>query len=312
MNLDIGIHNDIPDEVYHADPCPTPSVSSSFLKKLLRQSPLHAYMSHPRLNQFHEPENKRCFDIGKAVHSVLLGAGAEIVEVYADDYRTNAAKDYRDEIYEEGKVPLLSKEREQVLQMVKSAIHQLKHHPEGQYFLGDGYSEQTAIWKERGIYHRSRNDRITLQRGMIFDYKTTGQSAHPDEFTRKIDNLDYDLSAAHYIEAERQLHGSEPEYRFIAQEDRFPFALSVIALTGPYLEVGRMKRARALSYAEWCLKHNKWPGYPSKTVYVDPPGYTLHKWIDEDGNPLSSNHEENKELFKIWGNALAPPVKEKT
>ena len=311
MILDVGIHNDIPDEVYHADPCPDPSISSSLLKTLIKYSPLHAYMEHPRLNKFHEPKNKVGYDIGRSAHADLLGAGGETVCLDYTDYKKKDARAERDACYELGKTPLLKHQFEETREMVQSARHQLNHHPEGKYFLGEGYSEQTAIWKENGCYHRSRNDRITLQRSALFDYKTTGQPANPETYLRHIINMGYDISCAHYIEAEKQLHGSEPHYFLVVQETFFPYALIVIALTPPFIEIGRMKRNRALSYWYWCMENNKWPGYPQQTVYVDPPGYELHKWIDEDGNPLSSNHEENKELFKIWSNALAPPVKEK-
>ena len=43
-NLEPGIHN-LSAEVYHADPCVKPSLSSSIANVLLQQSPLHAWMA---------------------------------------------------------------------------------------------------------------------------------------------------------------------------------------------------------------------------------------------------------------------------
>ncbi|WP_242401117.1 hypothetical protein [Acetobacter okinawensis] len=44
-----GIY-DLPEAQYHADPCPTPSLSNSVARILLDESPMHAHFSHPRLN----------------------------------------------------------------------------------------------------------------------------------------------------------------------------------------------------------------------------------------------------------------------
>ena len=54
-----GIYN-ILAEQYHADPCVTASLSSSIAKILIEQSPMHAWMAHPRLNlKFKRQEDSR-------------------------------------------------------------------------------------------------------------------------------------------------------------------------------------------------------------------------------------------------------------
>src|SRR6266571_488600 len=60
-------------EQYHADPAPTASLSSSVASILLDQSPLHAWLAHPRLNHSYvrEDANSR-FDLGSAAHMMLL------------------------------------------------------------------------------------------------------------------------------------------------------------------------------------------------------------------------------------------------
>ena len=49
-----GVYS-LPDDAYHADPCPGPSLSSSVAKLMLDRSPLHAWHAHPRLNPNFEP-----------------------------------------------------------------------------------------------------------------------------------------------------------------------------------------------------------------------------------------------------------------
>ena len=36
---------------YHADPCPTPSLSSGIARVLWANTPMHAWFKHPRLNK---------------------------------------------------------------------------------------------------------------------------------------------------------------------------------------------------------------------------------------------------------------------
>lgn len=67
-----GVYPDIPEADYHADPCPTPSLSSSIGKELVNRSPWHAWTKHPRLNPEVEPDNRASFDLGSAAHAFML------------------------------------------------------------------------------------------------------------------------------------------------------------------------------------------------------------------------------------------------
>lgn len=299
-----GLYN-IPEHIYHGDPAPEPSFSSSIGKLILNHSPLHGWMKHPRLNQLAAQDNKPAFDLGSSAHQMLLGRGAVIVRIDAPDFRTKAAREARDEAYSENKTPLLAKQYDEVSAMVESCRRQLRHHEDGAYFLLDGNSEQSAFWQQDGIWCRARFDRVTAQRRIIFDYKTT-TDAHPETFLRRVVDLGYDLSAAHYIEGEKAINGHEPQFIFIVQETKPPFAVSVQALTPAFLEIGRMKLERARKTFAWCLEHDKWPAFPNRTAYIDPPGWERQKWLDEHGESLNSNHEEMLAMFRMWEQMQAP------
>ena len=296
---------EVEESVYHADPAPEPSASSSLLKEIHQTSPLHGWMKHPRLNPDYVAKSNAAFDLGKAAHSLLLGAGAELVVVGEKDWRKNSAKDARAEAEAAGKVALLTHQMDAVSSMVAAARHQLKHHEDGALLLGPGHSEQSIFWIENGVWCRARHDRITRKRSIIFDYKTT-TTAHPDTFARQILNLGYDIQAAHYVAGERALHGHEPKFVFVVQEVEPPYAVCVQTLTAPFMAIGEMKRQRALQQFKWCLEHNKWPGYPARTAWIEPPGYEKHKWFDENNKPLDSIKEETKTLFEVWAAAQAP------
>jgi hypothetical protein len=96
-----GIHFDVDEAIYHADPCPKPSLSCSLAKIIWKESSLHAWEAHPKLNPDYEPTNKRIFDLGSASHAVLLERGeSKLVVIDADSYRTNKSKHERNEAYD--------------------------------------------------------------------------------------------------------------------------------------------------------------------------------------------------------------------
>ena len=136
---------DIPAEIYHADPCPEPSLSSSVATALIDRSPRHAWQAHPRLNPVHEPDNRQDFDLGKAAHALLL-EGRDVAEIVdAADYRTKAAREARDAAYAAGKTPLLAHQWQDVEAMIKAAIAQLAAHTDSDGIFEIGRAE--AAWR---------------------------------------------------------------------------------------------------------------------------------------------------------------------
>ena len=88
--LAAGVHQ-IDGEDYHRDPCPEASLSSTLAKTMLAQSPLHAWTASPRLNPDWEPVNKKTFDIGRAAHRAILGAGGDYVAIPRSVLASNGA-----------------------------------------------------------------------------------------------------------------------------------------------------------------------------------------------------------------------------
>lgn len=277
-----GIH-DLPAKVYHSDPCPAPSLSSSIATTLLERSPRHAWQAHPRLNPYKSREEKRIYDIGTAAHALLL-EGRQVVQVIdAADWRTSAAKEAREEAYTAGKVPLLPHEHAEVQAMVAAARSQLDMHADAGptiFAAGEGLPEQTLAWREphdaprdgQYVWCRALVDWLPSDGSQIlWDYKTTGGSAHPDVWTRnQLWGLGKDIQPAHYMRgAEIALGWDRPEFRFVVQEQKPPFALSVIALTPGGLDLARRRWREALDIWTECLLADRWPGYPSMTAHCE-------------------------------------------
>jgi hypothetical protein len=269
-----GIHN-LSSDAYHADPCETPSLSSSIAKILLDQSPAHAWMAHPRLNTRFESEENSRFDLGSAAHLVLLERRENrIVRVAADDWRTKAAKEARDAARANGQYAILERQYVDVMAMCSAAQDYLND-TELADILATGDAEQTVLWQENNLWYRCRPDLISKDRRVILDYKTT-DSAAPEVFGRQIGRMAYDLQAEFYVRGMRSV-GLEldPVFVFLAQEITPPYACSLMALSNAYRAAGQAKVRRAMKLWERSLTTNNWPAYSNQIVYAEPNAYQM-------------------------------------
>jgi hypothetical protein len=302
-----GIYN-IMSTAYHADPCPTPSLSSSVARVLLDRSPRHAWMQHPRLNPAFVPEQRREFDLGSAAHAHLFGDDAAYELVDAENYRTRAAQEARDAIYAAGKTPLLPHQAVTVDAMVRAARAQLDRHSEApEAFREDmGTPEQTVAWLDGGIWCRARIDWLPLGGNVVYDYKTTGGSAHPDEWGRRLFDGGYDIQAAFYLRGLRAVEGRECHFRFVVQEVEPPYALSVIAITPASLAMAERKVVEAIAWWRWCLDKGVWPGYPGRVAYVETPPWVEKRWLEHEDRVAvgAEAGEDLRRLMLDWQSPL--------
>jgi hypothetical protein len=275
-----GIH-DIPADEYHADPCPAPSLSNSLAQILLNHSPMHAYVSHPRLNPRQEPRDSSRFDLGSAAHAVLLEGGWDMVEeVHADDWRKKAAQEARDSIRAEGRLPVLSSTYRALQQMVPVAQMYISSNPDLEGLDTDGRPETTLIWREGPTWFRCRPDLRSQDGVVIMDYKTT-TSAAPHAFERQIERMGYDVQGAFYLRGNRAL-GAPDDCRFIflAQEISPPYACQAIGLAPSYVAMGDMKVQRAIQTWRACMASGKWPAYMTRTVWAEVPDWAEKRFAE--------------------------------
>lgn len=277
-----GIFLDVPSADYFADPCPEPSLTQSTAKILLDRSPRHAWKYHPRLNPAWEPSENKKFAIGNAAHSLMLGRGKELSVIAADDWRTKAAKELRDEAIDAGKVPILQHQYDAAWEMVQAARPQLSGNPDTERAFIEGNGEVVIAAPIGGIWLRSMIDWTTDPRH-IYDYKTTGLSASPDRIPYIMADAGWDMQAA---VQERILDFLDPEgvgrrhHYFVCQETDDPYALTPCELPESVLQLGRRKLDAAITIWSKCLAANHWPMYATATVRPQYPTYAEAKWIE--------------------------------
>ncbi|MER7734150.1 PD-(D/E)XK nuclease-like domain-containing protein [Streptomyces erythrochromogenes] len=256
---------------YHADPVPGGSLSSSGARKLLDRSP--AIYRH---EQDHGQAHKRTFDLGHAAHRLVLGEGADIVEIKCADYKTKAAQADRDAARFEGATPLLTKEYEQV----KAMANAIRQDPiAGRLFTpGEGVPEQALFWTDgpTGITRRALIDwtknRRTGSRLILTDYKTT-TDASLTAVAKTVANYGYHQQAAWYIDAATALDlgDEDTELVFVFQEKTAPYLVTVIQLPRDDVRRGRQKNRRAIEQYAECTATGIWPGHHEGVAIVSLP-----------------------------------------
>lgn len=276
MSLGPGIHN-IPEVLYHADPCEVPSLSNSLIKLLVSGTPDHAMRAHPRLNpgfEFRVTESGDGMDEGTVAHGLLLEGHDKARVVKADSWRSKAAQDERAAILKAGSIPMLSRQYDKVMGMVVAAKSFIGQSPY-RGLLQRAKPEQTIIWRQGGVMHRARIDLLDLSdenAPLIVDYKST-KSESPEDFMRPSTycRFGYDTQAELYPQGLQELGYNRPRFLFLVQESFEPFRCYFVENSNARSELAAHKIARARRLWAECLKANKWPGYPTSQVFQAEP-----------------------------------------
>jgi len=276
---------------YNADPCETPSLRSSAVKTILGGTMKEAWFEHPRLNPEFVEENKTAWDLGTAAHELAVGGADKIVVLKHDAYRSKAAKEERDEAYSKGQTPVLEHQLESLNAMVNALAEQLVDRGLGHVFKGC-FPEVSFMWKERGIWNRSRPDwahRIYSYEfddepkpTIVYDYKTTGVDVGANKLSRYGFEMGWDIQAAMITRGIKACLGvEEVEVRFVAQCNKPPYLANVVAMS-PY-SVKLADEAITVAQNKWAnaLDSGNWDGHPVEIAQLDTP-----TWLAEEREEL--------------------------
>lgn len=257
-----GYHKEIPLDRYVADPAPEPSISKGVVLNCLKLSMRQARMYHPRLGGVDQGYSGRG-EIGTAVHALVLG-GAEIAYIDADDWRTKAAKDARDEARASGKIPLLVRQRDLVERAADAASVALRE------FCGTVTYERevTMLWHDT-VWCRGRADVLTEQ--WDIDLKTVDAPLDPHEWLRHAAMRGgYDVQAR-LRERGHEILGKPRKVVWLLVELGEPYETIFVA-PGPRLaHLADRKIDLAIKAWDKCLRSGEWPGYSRSVRYADAP-----------------------------------------
>lgn len=294
-----GIYRDMDSETYFGDPCVQPSLTQSIAKIIVNQSPAHAAAEHPRLRPAAEDEDSaekydKAKAIGNAAHALMLGRGKDIAILKYNDFRSKGAQEARTEVELRGAVAILEKHMTSAEQMVAAAWSQLKTHQANDAFT-NGSGEVAIIWEEDGIWCRSLVDWLRDDMLVVDDYKSGGVSVSPHTLGMRMVDQGWDIQAAMI---ERGLNALDPDragrrkFRFIAQENSAPYALSVAQLSETVLTYGRSKLDYAIKVWRQCITTGEWPAYPKEIVFPDYPAFKQNDWDNRVSQYVEHNERQ--------------------
>lgn len=286
--LDQGAYTDVSERDYHADPCPTPSLSASSGKVLLNRSPKAFQWQHPRLRPAHLPPVEESYSdqavFGTVVHKLVLGRGKEVIEVDAKDWKTSAAKQERADITACGKVAIL-KHRLAEAKVIAGELRQRVR------YTADTPTETVLIWQDEAtdgtrVWCRAMLDALP-EPHLIEDLKITGAELTDAFVARQVGSMFYDFSMAWY---RRGLTKLRPELagrirtRLTFGERKEPHDVFQLDLTEGNLHVAHRQTQAAIDRFALCLTAGKWPGVCPHPRTLELPDWHQRAFLEAELN----------------------------
>lgn len=288
--LDVGLHDNVPAAVYHADPCVTPSLSSGVLRTLLGKSIEHAHLEHPRLGG-KKRKSSAAMDLGSYVHAVMAGDTSTCEVRDFPTFESKVAKEWVADAEARGMVPTLERTVDASAPIVAALREKAAIGCDNTPFAEHGRSEVTAIWKDGGherdqVYCRARYDRLVIDPNGyadIWDWKTT-TDVSPDALRWEIEDLGYHLQAAFYMRGLATLmpaYAGRISFTFVFVEKAAPYAVQRVCLTEGFSTIAGADVSRAIRQWSHAVNGNNWKR-PTE-------GQTLHL---SPSTRLQFQHEE--------------------
>ena len=267
-----GIVHGMPEDEYHGGD----ELSSTGAKLLLRSPARFKYevLDGHRVH-------KAAYDLGTAVHTKVLGVGAQPVTCPPElldstgGMRTKAAKEWREEQTAAGNPVLSADQLEQVDAMAEAVLAHLEART---LFEREGDAEVSLFDEWLGVKRRGRIDYLPTEGGLIVDLKTT-IDASPDGFARLAGKFGYHIQYGHYTHQYEQLTGETRDMLFVTVEKEPPYLVGVHRLNDQYREIGL---AYALEAVDEYRKHSQaghWPGFEGINT-LTPPMSVIYDYQD--------------------------------
>lgn len=284
------------------------AVSASLLKTLLTECPRKAWYDS-YLNPSRPPgDDTDASDAGTIAHGILLEGSEKGISIgdFAD-FRTKDAQTWKKKIRELGNIPILAHKMPPIRAMVAEARRFLDDEVRTEEpaiwnaFQPDGgESETTIVWQDGPTLCRIRPDRLSSNRKLIADYKTTKTSAEPDRWGRtQMVGLGYYISAAFYRRGILATFCTQVEYVFLAQEQTPPYLCSLVGMDPHAFDLGNAKIESALRRWQECVASNRWPGYPARICYPEIPPWEQIRWDEQQADEEARGIEYSPE--KLYG-----------
>lgn len=216
-----------------------PEWSYSSMKKILDSGIDYAVAA--KNGELGEPQSK-FIDLGQLAHMLILGGEDTFAICEFADFRTKAAREWRDKQLEAGKNIITQEQFSAVAKMVKN----VENHPHSKKWLyGENvkYEQEMFAKTPEGVDLRGKADalRIDDESIIVIDLKTTAQF---DKFYKSASWNHYDLQAATYSLIAASSQKVDPllvQYKFCVVESVAPFRVQWFDTSVEFVEAGERK-----------------------------------------------------------------------
>jgi exodeoxyribonuclease VIII len=260
-----NIVTDMTNEDYHAHD----AISSSDVKMVHSKSLAHwkakVYKSTPS------------FDIGTAVHAMVLEGDKDIVVRGPEDRRGNKWKDAQTEAEANGKLLLTLSDYDMAREMADSLLM----HPVGQRMADVSTVNEVSFFATdpaTGLKLKTRPDSYWQEQGVLYDIKTC-QDANPFAFSRDFHKYNYAIQAAFYMHVIRLCGKPAKNFVFAAVEKSAPYEVSVHVVSEEYLAWAEKHMTNALAKIADAQQSGRYgTGWPEVNV-ID-----LPNWLQQEAD----------------------------
>ncbi|MEC5289439.1 MULTISPECIES: PD-(D/E)XK nuclease-like domain-containing protein [unclassified Aurantimonas] len=279
-----GIYRGVPMEAYHGALCAGPSISSSGLRAIENKSPLHYWASSYLNPDRPEEEDKPHFELGRAVHTLLLseqGFNDQFVTSPFPDYRTKEARQWRDDTRAGGKSIITEKQKADILGMADRLM--------GDTVALDllrGRVERSIVWQDPATqaWVKARPDALPAD-SIIADLKTCSDASEV-KVSRSIMDFGYLQQMALAIEGMKRVGGGKiDEAVLLFIETTYPYGYNIKPLDQGDVYLAMRQNRRALDTFAACLAAGDWPTYPTSTFTFSAPLWWSKRLNDDPALP---------------------------
>ena len=220
----------------------------------------------------------KSMDLGTAVHALVL----EPANFYNDiavspEFGYKAVDKEAKAEFEERNAGKTIISREQYL-IAKGMAESVLRHEGAKWLLKDSVCEHSGFYidPETGIACKYRPD--SRKQSVMSDLKTTNDVSK-DSFAKTIARFGYHISAAHYLEGDRVLHGTDHEtFVFIAVSNKKPYEVAIYPLGQRSLQEGYKERLKALNRIKLARETGVYPLInEGKALEIDIPNWAFNK-----------------------------------
>jgi hypothetical protein len=283
-----GIYSGIPINVYHsANACIEPSISSTGLRKIFKDSPRHYFATSPYNPERKDDDETSALTLGRAAHHLLLGEGdfrkyfAVRPEIY-NGQKWHASrlecKGWIKETETTGRTILSPSQAENI----KGIVEALTSDPAFKAGCLDGNIELSWFWKDTktGVWLKARPDANPTGDLSFVDLKLT-RSTEWQSLQYAIRDYGYWQQAGLVASAcEAVAERPMDSFSLMFVESTYPHDIEFVMLKEHEIKRGQAANRLALDTFAACLKSDRWPG--RRGDRAEPAWIEMRKYDQDD------------------------------